>query len=155
MFELNEETIKLRGFFENMPSNSYITYADIEKATGVKMTLRGKNHMRSALRHLKREYRSDKGVGIELEGAKNCMELVTGRVKRASNGLKRATKTTNLMQARYLEELPPDDRNRLLATASLFGAVSAMAKGLSQMYKEKVPSLNTMTSKSIPKFWEK
>lgn len=151
MFEPSKELAVLKGFFSELPSGAYVSYEEITRKTGIAMNARGKSIMRSALRSLKREYHADKGNGIELESPKNAMVLVTGRVKRASNSLRRADKTTTRMAERYVEELPKDDRDRLLMTASLFGAIRAMAKGLSSIYKPKKLS-NVDDTRSIPDF---
>jgi len=137
MFEPSIEMIKLKGFLSDVPNDASVLYSDIEKATGVRMDLRGKALMRSALNGLRREYRSDRGVGIQLEGSGNCMNLVTTKAVRVGSALKRANKTTIRMVDRYVEELPPPDKSRLIATASLFGAIMAMAKGLADIYKPK------------------
>jgi hypothetical protein len=137
MFEPNQETLIMKNFFKEMPKGVYLKYSDIEEKTGILMDFRGKSIMRSALNSLKISYRSDRGNGIELESADNCMSIVAGRVKKIDNSLKRADKTTTQIANRYLEELPKPDRERLLLTASLFGAIRATAKGLSGIYKTK------------------
>lgn len=152
MFKPNEEMLKLKAFFEQIPRGTYVSYTEIQSKTGIKMNDRGKQLMRSALRSLHYEYNCNIGNGIELESEKNCMAIVTGRMRRVSSGLKRADKTTMRMTERYLDELPPEHKNRLLATASLFGAIKAMAKGLSAIYK--APKLiNVKETGKIPKTW--
>jgi len=155
MFEPSKEFMQIKSMLETIPLGSHITYAEIESKTGVKMDIRGKTILRSAARSLKLEYRADRGVGVEIESEKNAMHIVTGRVKRVSSSLKRADKTASRMTERYVEQLPKDDRDRLLATASLFGAIKAMAKGLANIYKS--PKLNTIQSSisHIPDFRDK
>ena len=135
MFEPSKEIVILKGLLSQTPSGAYVTYSDIETKTNIKMDTRGKSILRSALRSMKREYRCNRGEGVELESQHNAMHLVTNRVKRVSNSLKKADKTTTRMAERYLDSLKKDDRDRLLMTASLFGAIKAMAKGLSNIYK--------------------
>lgn len=137
MFQPSKELITLKGFFDGLPTGAYITYEEIEKETGIAMDTRGKGTMRTALKSLKLEYRSDVGKGIELECPANAMQLVTNKVKRSSNSLTSAGKTTAHLTEKYIHQLPSVDRDRLLATASLFGAIQAMAKGLSSIYKPK------------------
>jgi hypothetical protein len=150
MFEPSKELAMLKGFFEAIPKGAYLTYVEIADKSGVEMDARGKQVLRSALHSLRREYRCDRGVGIELESEKNAMHIVTGRVKRVSSSLKRADKTATRMTERYVAQLPKDDRDRLLATASLFGAIKSMAHGLASIYKPK--KLLTVTDQSIPDF---
>jgi hypothetical protein len=153
MFKPSEEMLKLKAFFINVPNGAYLTYKNIEKQTEIKMDSRGRQLMRSALHSLKREYNCDIGKGIEIEASHNCMSIVTGRVRKVSGTLKRADKTASRMAGRYLDDMPPEDRNRLLATASLFGAIKAMAKGLTDIYGQKPKSLNTINQQNIPKHW--
>jgi hypothetical protein len=150
MFEPSMELTVLKAFFQNMPQGAYVLYSDIEKHTKVKMDTRGKQLMRSALRSLHVEYRAERGQGIEIEGVKNAMHIVTGRVKRVSKAITRADKTTAHM-TKYLDQLPPPDRDRLLATASVFGAVKTLAKGLTNIYKPKTLNVLNLddTKKSI------
>ena len=150
MFEPSKELAILKGLLNDLPAGAYIAYAEIEQQTGVAMNVRGKCILRSALRSLKREYHCDRGNGIELENPANAMVLVTGRVKRVNGSLRRADKTVTRMAERYMEKLPKDDRDRLLATASLFGAIKAMAKGLSSIYKP--GKLQTLTAETIADF---
>ena len=149
MFEPSKELVVLKSFLNEVPLGGFISYKDIEAKTEIKMNERGKSILRSALRSLKMEYRCDKGNGIEIESDKNTMHIVTDRVKRVSNSLRRADRTVIRMTERYVDQLPKPDRDRLLSTASLFGAIRAMAKELSNIYK--VPKLNTINP-SIPDF---
>ena len=149
MFEPSKELVVLKSFLNEVPLGGFISYKDIEAKTEIKMNERGKSILRSALRSLKMEYRCDKGNGIEIESDKNTMHIVTDKVKRVGNSLRRADRTIVRMTERYVDQLPKPDRDRLLSTASLFGAIRAMAKGLSNIYK--VPKLNTINP-SIPDF---
>ena len=150
MFEPSKELAVLKGLLNQTPSGAYLTYFDIEQKTNIKMDSRGKSILRSALRSVKREYRCNRSEGIELESPHNAMHLVTNRVKRVSNSLKKADKTTSRMAERYIDSLKKDDLERLLMTASLFGAIKTMAKGLSNIYKPMV-KLTKMPA-SIPDF---
>ena len=149
MFEPSKELVVLKSFLNEVPLGGFISYKDVEAKTEIKMNERGKSILRSALRSLKMEYRCDKGNGIEIESDKNTMHIVTDKVKRVGNSLRRADRTIVRMTERYVDQLPKPDRDRLLSTASLFGAIRAMAKGLSNIYK--VPKLNTINP-SIPDF---
>jgi len=153
MFKPNEEMLTLKAFFSEIPKGAFLSYNEIQAKSGVKMDNRGKQLMRSALRSLKIEYACNSGVGIELESEKNCMYLVTGRMRKVSSGLKRADKTTTRMTERYVQDLPPADRDRLVATASLFGTIKALAKGLSDIYK-KPKLINVSETGKLPPSWK-
>lgn len=153
MFQPSKELAVLKGLLNETPLGSHLTYANIEAKTGIKMNTRGKSILRSAFRSLKIEYACDVGVGVEIESDKNTMVRVTGRMKRVSGSIRRADKTTTRAVERYSEALPKDDRDRLFAVASVFGAMRAMARGLAGIYK--TPKLLTVTDGSIPDFRKK
>lgn len=141
MFKPSSEQLIIKSFIESLPSGAYVSYFDIQSATSITMDHRGKSILRSSLKSLGIEYRVDVGKGIELESKDNCLAIVTGRVNRVSKALTNADKTTSKMVSRYIKDLDGYDRDRLISTASLFGAIHAMSKGLSKIYKPKVDRL--------------
>lgn len=149
-FEPSEEMLKIKTVLESAPIGSYIAYSDLEAKTGVRMDTRGKSLMRSACRSLKISYRCARGDGIELEGPENAMGIVTSNMKRVDNGIKKTTKVSTRLQLRHASEMKDEDRNRLTAAVSLFGAIRAMASGLSKIYSDKPEALNVVDAGKIP-----
>ena len=150
MFEPSEEMLKLCDLFGEMQPGAYITYQAIEAGTGVRMDLRGKSLMRSALRKLKTEYRSDRGIGIELASGKTAMGVITGKTRRISSSIKRANKCSNRL-TKFIDNMPETDRARFIATSSLLGAVQAVSAGLTKIYKSEPEKLNTIYKIPLPK----
>lgn len=153
MFQPSKELAVLKGMLSETPLGAHLTYTDIELKTGIKMNARGKQILRSAFNSLKMSYACDIGVGVWIESDKNTMIRVTGKMKRVSGSIRRADKETTRSVERYGEALPKDDRDRLFAVASVFGAMRAMAKGLAGIYK--TPKLLTVTDGAIPDFRKK
>lgn len=150
LFEPSEEQLRIRTVLERTPDGAYLTYKQLEAESKVKMDARGKALMRSAMRSLGRYYRPSNGDGIELEAARNTMAIVTSRVRRVDSSLRRATKTSQSLYERHAESLPVEDRQRLGMVVSLFGAIKAMAKGLTSIYHNKPAPLNTISTPRLP-----
>ena len=135
-FEPSEETLKLIDLFSKAEDGSYWKYEDIERATDVVMDNKGKERMRSALNHLKQDYRVERAEGIELAGVKNVMHITTNKTERVRSAIKNADKTSGRLFVKFYDQLPDPDRQRMAAVASLLGAVSAMSAGLKKLYPE-------------------
>lgn len=136
MFKASQTMLELKSFFSDIPDGAMVEYADIQSKTGVQMDNKGKGYMRSALKSLNREYCCIPGVGIELDSPGNAMQIVSGRARSIDSSLRRANKSSRNMFEKHYQEMDEKDRERLGACVSLFGAVSAVAKGLTKIYKK-------------------
>lgn len=152
MFEPSKETLELQSLLEKAPDHAYLTYDDISKASGIAMDTRGKQLLRTAVKRCDRAYRVDRGVGIELDGPKNTMNIVSSRLTRISSAIKKGHNTTQLMMARNMERMDQPHRDRLTASASLLGAIMAVSTGLKRLYSSKPEQL---TVSKIPLPWDK
>ena len=63
------------------------------------------------------------------------MHIITSTVKRVSNSVKIAHKSSSNLLLHHLENMNQEDRNRATAVVSLLGATMAFSKGLEQAYK--------------------
>lgn len=134
-FEPSKEMLAIKVFISSLPHGAYVSYEDVQKATKVPMDNRGKGFLRSACHSLGVQYRCDRGTGIELESPENSMHIITSTVKRVSNSVKIAHKSSSNLLLHHLENMNQEDRNRATAVVSLLGATMAFSKGLEQAYK--------------------
>lgn len=153
-FEPSPEMEALRGWLADAPEGAYVTYVEAEKATGVRMDTRGKQLLRSALRSLDREYRVERGVGIELDSPENTLPIITRRFRAVSNSSKRAAKTTRILYDRHHEKLPEEDRHKVTFAASVLSTMLAMSRALSARYRTqaRIPEATNLSAGNRPVF---
>lgn len=143
LFQPSEEMLALRKVLSEAPMGAYIPFKQLAEVSGVKMDGRGKALMRSALRGLKRYYRSDHGKGIELACPGNTMPIVSCKAGRVSSAIKTARKVSTSLYESYVSKLDPKDRERLGLYVSVLAAVEATSKAFSGLGR-KMPELSTI-----------
>lgn len=141
-FEPSEEMLKLRALFDNIPRDYSISWDEIGSKSSVKMDIRGKELVRSALRSLDLEYLPIRGWGIRIEGVDSAMAIVGGRGKRTYNQVRKLSKSSKHHFDEYAPHLPQAERERLGLVAGLAGIMIGTAKGLAKAFSPKeVPEL--------------
>jgi hypothetical protein len=138
--EMSTETLLLKDYFNDAPDGAIITYTDMENRTGIRMDVKGKQRMRSALRSLRREFACIHGHGIEIESAHNALSLVNNRLIKVDNAVKRGEKTSTRM-TKYLSSMDNSNRERLLHVVSIFGAIKASAELAREQYNKRRDSI--------------
>ena len=127
MFKSNAERqaaiAKLVEFVQTLKDGQIVSWVEVEQATGVSMSLRGKGRdmLRIACHKEGREYSAKPGVGFEMSSPENAVDLARDRVERFANAAKAVQKTTDRLVTRHGAELSKSDATTLLATQSLFG----------------------------------
>lgn len=149
-FTPSQETLKLAAFIAMLPAGAYLSYENIEQKLGIAMTSRGKATLRRACRRCKREYRADRGNGIELDGPANAMAIVAGKTNRIRGALVSARETSSNV-GRFADDMSQEDRDRWSLTVSLLGAIEASAQSFKKLYKPSPQALNTINRPVIPK----
>jgi hypothetical protein len=141
MIKANEETAvdlnTLSEFIAGTEDGATRSWVEVEQATGVAMSMRGRSLFRRAMRKAKREYYPLPGSGIRFSDHRNTVEIVRLRDARIAGAAKRANKASGRLQTRHLEELSAPDRAEFLMRASLRGALLSGSKGLKQLQGER------------------
>lgn len=139
--EVSTETLKLESYLKDKEAGEFVSYNQITSDTGVIMDYRGKGFLRTALHRLGREYSTHTGQGIELASPENSMNIVTNRLVRINNAVKRGDRTTRNIQRDFLMQMSEQDKKRILFCASIFGAIRLAAEQGRQLFsKKKEPS---------------
>jgi len=135
--KVSEETLKIERYLEPLPPGEVISYEQIGLETGVKMDTGGKGKMRSALRRLRREYSPVKGYGIRLADASLVMPLLSHRVVKIDNAVRRGARTHLNLQTQFFASLTPDEQRQVLFAGAVFGAIRIAAENGRQLYGSK------------------
>jgi hypothetical protein len=123
-----QETLLIESFIESQPLGATLLYNQIQKETGVKMDLRGKQFVRSALRRLKYEYESIHNHGIRLFSPDNATRIVVNKLVKVDNAVKRSEKTHKNISQKFLGELTEPEQRQMTFVGAIFGAIRASAK---------------------------
>lgn len=142
--KVSEDTLKIETFFTQQSPGGFVSYEDIEKSTGVRMSVKGKAYMRSALNRLKIEYTVVPGSGIELASKDNGMKIISGRLRKINGTVKRANKCHRRIQDQFFDAMSPEAQRQVLFVGSIFGAIRLAAENGRHIYGPK-----TGTPKSI------
>ena len=134
---ISDETLAIRDFIETAPLGATIPYLTIESQTGVKMNTQGKQKLRSACNSLHIEYTCIRGDGIVLMSPENADQMVSHRLIRIDNAVRRGEKTTNRAM-KHINEMPEETRRKTLFAASVFGAIRASAQLAKKEYKSAI-----------------
>ena len=126
--EISEETLKIINYLQDIPHGQLLTYADVEKDTGVKMDLKGKSYLRTACKKMKREYTPVYGVGYELASAENAIGLVTHRLVKIDKAVKRGEKTYNNVTTNFYSDFTPQEQKQINFIGAAFGAIRVAAE---------------------------
>lgn len=100
--EVSEQTLKIENILASGSPGEEFTYQQLQNLTGVKMDNIGKSYMRSALRRLRMPYEVTHGVGIRLLSPDNAMRIVTTKVVKIDNTVKRAEKTVKQVREKNI-----------------------------------------------------
>lgn len=133
--EVSQETLKIENYLRSKKYGDYISYKDIESNTNVTMNNRGKSFLRTALKRLKYEYLCIRGEGIEIASVDSTMKVMTHKLVKVDNAVKRAEKTHNNLSVFYTE-LSIEDQKRINFVGAAFGAIRLAAQNGKRMLKE-------------------
>lgn len=139
--EVSKETLKIEAFLKTLNSGQKVSYAEIEKESGVTMNNRGKQFMRSALHRLKVEYSCIRGQGIELCDEINATSMIADKVVKVDKAVKRAEKTTKHVTNQFYNKLSEDDKQHVNVVAAIFGSLRAYATNARLLFKKEPPRI--------------
>ena len=133
--EICEETKSLKDYFELKRDGDVIAFDAIEADLNIKMDYTGKQHMRSALRSLQREYAAIRGYGIELSSPANATSLVSHRLIKIDNAVKRGERAAKRCM-HFIDDMTAEDSKNMLFVTSAFGAIRASANLYRKQYRQ-------------------
>lgn len=134
--EVSQETLKIESFLNEKKPGDFISYKDIHNNTDVEMNNRGKSFMRTATKRLKLEYSVVRGEGIELASPGTTISIMTHKLVRIDNAVKRGEKSYNNLIPFY-NELNEDEQKKINFVGAAFGAIRLAASNGKKMLANK------------------
>jgi hypothetical protein len=111
-------------FLGEAADGAFILWLEIEQATGVKMNTRGKRMVVDVIRRtLNREVAVTRGTGITLSSKDSAVEHARAAVAKIIGATTRAFGVTRRLVDRHAEAMEQKDKERLISTRGMLGAV--------------------------------
>lgn len=134
--EVSKETLRLENILSASKPGEFISYKNIESLSGIKMDNRGKGFLRTALNRLKIEYTPVRGKGIELASASNAIAIVSRRVIKIDNSVKRAEKTTKRVTNQFYDKLSEHEQRNVNYLSAVFASLRAYSQSAKTFFKK-------------------
>jgi hypothetical protein len=132
--EVSEETLRLQTYIESIPAGMELSFEKIAYDTGLEMTQKNKNHLRTACRRANREYASIYGYGIRLADPGSVMPILTHRLVKIDRTVKRSEQTHKNLQTQFFDDLKDQEKKDILFIGACFGAIRAAAENGRMLY---------------------
>lgn len=130
-FEPNEQRQKdlraLQEYFAGRKDGERLSWLEIERGASVKMDDRGKAIARLSLKRLRRPYTPLPGLGLELSGPENAVEILDKQGRRIVRSVHQTIETGEHLAARHLEAMSSSHRERLTRTRSILATLELSA----------------------------
>ena len=134
--QVSEKTLKFEAVFKDASLNQHFSYKELHDRTGLIMTERNKQFMRSALKRLKLPYEVRRGEGIILVGEKNAIRIAAYKVIKIDNAVKRGEKTTKQITAKTYHLLQEPEKKHINFLSALFGSIRSYSSTAQKMFKQ-------------------
>lgn len=139
--EISKEALQIEQYLKGCNAGEFVAYKEIEAKTGVTMDGHGKGYLRTALNRLKMEYTCVRGSGIELASPDNSMEIISQKVVKIDNSVKRAEKTYKNITHSFYDKLSNEDKKQVHFVGSVFGAIRLAANNAKSFFKKENPKV--------------
>lgn len=134
--EISKQALKIEAALKSAKPGELITYKNMEIMSGVLMDDKGKGYLRTALNRLKLEYTVIRGEGIELASAENAIAIVSRRVIKIDNTVKRAEKTTKRISNQFYDKLSESEQRNVNYLSAVFGSLRAYSQSAKMFFKK-------------------
>lgn len=136
METVSEQTLKIESVIKHLRPGDFISYQNIFELSGVRMDVKGRSYLRTALNRLGIEYTSVWGKGIELASHKNAISIVASRVVKIDNSVKRAEKTTKRITNQFYDKLNEDEQKNVNYLSAIFASLRAYSSSAKVFFKK-------------------
>jgi len=131
----SEEYLKLLAHVGRRAAGDILTYMEVEQETGVDMQQRvNREKLRKAILRNGLEYSVIPSVGYQLAAANMAMGVLSSKLVRVDNAVRRADRAQRTIQTQFYEELPPEEQRAVLMLGSVFGAIRVAAENGKKLY---------------------
>jgi hypothetical protein len=134
--EISKQSLKLEETLRSFKAGEFIPYKILESLSGVRMDNKGKGYLRTALNRLKLEYSPVIGQGIQLASAENAISIVSKRVIRIDNSVKRAEKTTKRVTNQFYDKLTEHEQRNVNYLSAVFASLRAYSQSAKTFFKK-------------------
>lgn len=134
--EVSKQSLKLENILKTFRPGEFIAYKNLESLSGVRMDNKGKGYLRTALNRLKLEYSPVVGQGIQLASPENAIAIVSKRVIRIDNSVKRAEKTTKRVTDQFYDKLGDHEQKNVNYLSAVFASLRAYSKSAKLFFKK-------------------
>lgn len=134
--QASSQTLRIENVLKTSRPGEFITYKNIEVLSGVKMDNKGKGYLRTALNRLKLEYSPVPGEGIELASAQNAIVIVSKRVVKIDNSVKKAEKTTKRITNQFYDKLSESEQKNVNYLSAVFASLRAYSQSAKMFFKK-------------------
>jgi hypothetical protein len=134
--EVSKQSLKLENILRSSRPGEFISYKNLESLSGVRMDNKGKGYLRTALNRLKLEYSPVIGQGIQLADAGNAIAIVSKRVIKIDNSVKRAEKTTKRITNQFYDKLNEHEQKNVNYLSAVFASLRAYSQTAKQFFKK-------------------
>lgn len=134
--EVSKQALKIESVLRASKPGDFITYKNLEILSGVKMDDKGKGYMRTALNRLKLEYSPVVGEGIQLASPENAIAIVSKRVIKIDNSVKRAEKTTKRVTNQFYDKLTEHEQRNVNYLSAVFASLRAYSQSAKMFFKK-------------------
>ncbi len=132
--QMSEEAVRLTQYIEGLPEGADITYDTVREELGIKMNTIGKNKLRQAIERCRREYTNIRNVGYQLADPGNSMAILSTRLQRIDQTVKRADKSQVIIYDDFYDRLPPEQQKAVVFLGATFGAIRVAAESGKRVY---------------------
>lgn len=139
--EVSNETLRIEEFLKTLHNGQQVSYSEIEKQSGVKMNARGRGFMRTALKRLNLEFTTIHGEGIELGSPDNAMRIISTRIVRIDNSVRRAEKTVKNVHDKFYDSLNDIEKKNVMYLGAVFGAIRQHSNSAKAFFKKEHPKV--------------
>lgn len=126
--EVSKETLQIENVLKTLPPGTIVTYQELQDQSGVKMDGKGKSYLRTATNRLKLQYSPIRGIGIKLCCPETATSIIASKVIGIDNKVKKAAKSTKIIQEKFYDKLSPADQQHVNIVSSVFGFIRSYSQ---------------------------
>lgn len=134
--EVSKQTLQIENVLKAAKPGDTITYKNLEVLSGVRMDNKGKGYLRTAMNRLKLEYSPVRGEGIELASPENSISIVSKRVVKIDNSVRRAEKTTKRVTNQFYDKLNEHEQRNVNYLSAVFASLRAYSQSAKMFFKK-------------------
>lgn len=143
--EISKEALLIANYLEGKHPGDFVSYAEIEQNTGVRMDNRGRAYLRTALNRRNIEVSVVPGMGYEIACEKTAMSILGQKIVRIDSAIKRGKKTHKRIFSQFYEKLDELEKKKVNFIGAAFAALSLASRGNKSLISRDVKTIPAST----------